>query len=295
MTTTHPDAPSVFKSREGELHYREAYDNVLQHWPIPYEELDLPTRFGWTHVIASGNKDAPALLLLPSFAGSATVWRPNIEALSQHYRTYAVDVIGQAGKSVQSRLLKNRHDFADWILDLLDALGVQRASIVGSSYGGFLAMSQALLTPDRVGHIVLISPAGTFAGGLLWVFLRGMLKRLLSPRKERDIADMLGNGATLHADDIAWGELMNITLKESARPNLISADVFTREQLATVKSPVLLLIGDQELLYNPHKTLQKALARMPALKGEIVPNAHHLAALACPDFVNPRILEFLKA
>jgi hypothetical protein len=39
-------------------------------------------------------RPAVSLFLLPSMAGSATLWRPNVAALSQAYRTYAVDVIG---------------------------------------------------------------------------------------------------------------------------------------------------------------------------------------------------------
>lgn len=295
MATTHSSAP-VFKTREGESRYRDAYDAVLRRWPVAYEELDVPTRLGTTHLIASGPADAPALLLLPSMAASATLWRPNVAALAAHYRTYAVDVVGQVGKSVQTRRIKTRRDFADWIVDVLDGLGVERASIVGSSYGAFLALNQASLTPGRVDRVVLINPAGTFAGGLVWAFLRARVARLLSGdrKKERDITDLLGKGAELHPDDEAWGALMKVTMSESARPNLVSPIVFGEAELRGIRAPALLLIGENETLYDARKTLRRALARMPDLRGDIVPNAHHLAALARPDDVNRRILEFLR-
>ena len=140
----------AFKSDEGRARYMAAYDAVLRDWPVPYEQLDLPTRLGPTHVVASGPPDAPPLVLLPSFAGTATVWRLNVADLSRHYRTYAVDVIGQPGKSVATRRIRSRREFAGWFGDLLDALGVERTSIVGCSFGGFLALSQASLTPDTV-------------------------------------------------------------------------------------------------------------------------------------------------
>lgn len=46
-----------------------AYDAVLRDWPVAYEELDLPTRVGTTHVIACGPPDAPPLVMLPCWQG----------------------------------------------------------------------------------------------------------------------------------------------------------------------------------------------------------------------------------
>ena len=289
-----PAVLPLFKSPEGEARFMDAYDAVLRAWPVPYQELDLPTRLGRTHVIASGARSALPLLLLPSMAGTATLWRPNVAALSAHYRTYAVDTIGQVGKSAPARRIRDRQQCADWLGDLLDALEVRRTSIVGSSYGGFLAMNQALLTPDRVDRVVLISPAGTFVGGLVWVFLRARLKRLLTgDKRPRGITDLLGEGAQLDPSDAAWGALMAVTLSDSARPNLVSPRVFSKSELAANRIFTLLLIGEHELLYEPTATLRLALERMPGLSGAIVHNAHHLAALACPHDVNARILRFL--
>src|SRR5579862_8344115 len=166
--------PPVFKSLEGKARYLEAYDAVLREWPVPCEERDVTTRLGRTHVVASGPQQAPVVILLPSLAASAMLWKPNVAALSEHFRTYAVDTIGQTGKSVPTRRIRNRHEMAEWLTDLFDGLGVGRASIVGSSYGGFLALNQASLTPDRVDRVVLISPAASFVG-FGWKFYYVML------------------------------------------------------------------------------------------------------------------------
>lgn len=164
MTETKSKAPPTFKNDAGRARHIAAYDAVLREWPVPYEELDLPTRLGQTQVIASGSPDAPALMLLPNFAGSATVWRSNVAELSCYYRTYAIDVIGQPGKSVATKRIRSRQEFADWFVDLLAALHLERASIVGCSFGGFLAMNQASLTPECVERVVVISPSGVFVG-----------------------------------------------------------------------------------------------------------------------------------
>jgi pimeloyl-ACP methyl ester carboxylesterase len=65
-------------------------------------------------------------------------------------------------------------------------------------------------------------------------------------------------------------------------------------QLRAIHAQTLLLIGDQERLYEPRPTLRMAMARMPALDGAVVPAADHIAAMAQPDAVNAQILRFLE-
>jgi pimeloyl-ACP methyl ester carboxylesterase len=291
----------MFKTDEGKARYLAAYNTILRYWPVPYEERDLPTRLGSTHVIASGSPDRPPLVLLPSFAASATVWRLNIAALSRHYRTYAVDVIGQPGKSAAIRRIRSRRQYARWFVDLLDALGVQRASIVGCSFGGFLALNQASLTPERVARVVLISPAGTFVG-LSWrlfyvMRVRGpilrLARRLTRSQHTPRFADLQGKDGAPPRDPL-WSALMAVTMAEAPKVSVIRATVFSNVQLRAIRAPTLLLIGDKERLYEPHATLKLAQERMPGLEGAIVPDADHIAAMAQPDDVNHRILQFLQ-
>ena len=58
---------SVFKTPEGEVAFLAAYDAAMKLWPVRYEELEVPSRFGTTHIIASGPKDAPPLVLLHGY------------------------------------------------------------------------------------------------------------------------------------------------------------------------------------------------------------------------------------
>ena len=109
---------SIFKNPEDEAIYMAAYDAVLALWPVPYEFFDVPTRFGKTHVIASGLKGASPLVLLHAMGASATMWFPNIADLSREYRVYALDIIGDAGKSVVSFPPKNKSDYALWLTDV---------------------------------------------------------------------------------------------------------------------------------------------------------------------------------
>ncbi|CAG0932102.1 putative carboxylesterase nap [Thermoflexales bacterium] len=93
------EASSLFKTSEGEAHYLAADDQVMAHWPVPFETVEVLTRWGSTHAIVSGSKDAPPLVLLPGNFASATMWHPNIADLSHLRRVYVCDIIGNLGKS----------------------------------------------------------------------------------------------------------------------------------------------------------------------------------------------------
>src|SRR5688572_21678913 len=98
---------AFFKTEAAEARYIAAYDAVLAKWPVAYQEITVPTRLGATHVIASGPADAPPVVLLHAAMATATVWRPNVLALSEHFRVYAVDVVGQGGRTVASRKIES--------------------------------------------------------------------------------------------------------------------------------------------------------------------------------------------
>ena len=102
----------VFKSAEGESRALAAYDAAMRLWPIPYEQRDVPTRYGSTHVIVSGPADAPPLVMLSGASMTSSIWSPIIADLSCHYRTYAVDVIGDIGRTVPTNPPKTYQEFA---------------------------------------------------------------------------------------------------------------------------------------------------------------------------------------
>lgn len=90
---------STFKSSEGEAAFLSAYYAAMQLWPVPYQELEISSWFGVTHVVA-GPKNAPSLVLLHGYWATLTMWTLNISALSRNYRVYAIDVMGQPSDRV---------------------------------------------------------------------------------------------------------------------------------------------------------------------------------------------------
>lgn len=103
--------------------------------------------------------DGDALLLLHGMAGSSHTWRNVIPALSKRYRVIAPDLLGH-GESDKPRSDYSLGAFAVWLRDLLDELGVSRATVVGQSLGGGVAMQFVYQHPEYCQRLILISSGG---------------------------------------------------------------------------------------------------------------------------------------
>ncbi|MFZ1163096.1 alpha/beta fold hydrolase [Mycobacterium sp.] len=101
----------------------------------------------------------PALLLIHGMAGSSDTWRAIIPQLSKTYRVIAPDLLGH-GKSAKPRGDYSLGAFAVWLRDLLDELGVHRATVIGQSLGGGIAMQFAYQHRDYCERLVLIGSGG---------------------------------------------------------------------------------------------------------------------------------------
>lgn len=95
------------------------------------------------------------LLLLHGMAGSSQTWRSVIKPLSRQFRVIAPDLPGH-GESTKPRSDYSLGAFAALLRDLLDELGVSRATIVGHSLGGGVAMQLLYQHPDYAQRLILI-------------------------------------------------------------------------------------------------------------------------------------------
>ena len=77
--------------------------------------------------------------------------------------------------------------------------------------------------------------------------------------------------------------------------NRVFPRVFTDEEFARIKAPVLLVLGDHEVIYNDlEKTVAAAQRLVEGVEVEVIPGAHHITVLAQPELTNQRILGFLS-
>jgi len=120
-----------------------------------------------TRVIESG--DGPPLLLLHGIGGHAEAYARNVIRLGQSARAMAIDFVWH-GRSSKPPYVEGEDipTYAEQIVDLLDAEGIERADVEGESLGGWVGLYLALHQPDRIGRLILNTTAGIrFAPGVV--------------------------------------------------------------------------------------------------------------------------------
>jgi pimeloyl-ACP methyl ester carboxylesterase len=293
---------SRFKSKNGEAEYMAAYDRLLQLWPVPYEPMDITNRFGRTHLVACGPKGGPALVLLHGYLATLNMWLPNIADLSKDYRVYALDVMGQPGKSIpdQSAPIRSRADFVAWLTATLDALQVDRAHLMGMSYGGWLTLNYAIAAPERLTKIALLSPAGSFLRNTRRFTVRAMAA-VFFPK--RFVVESFVHWLTykqnlgdpeIHRLDKLMVDLMHLGMKHfrmQAETLGVEPLPFSDDELHALQVPALLLIGQQEVIYDPALALGRAQQLIPNLQAELVPRASHDMSYGQHEVVDALVLK----
>ena len=111
-----------------------------------------------THVVRKGDL-GPAVVLVHGFGASTYTWNKTIDALSQDYRVFAVDMKGFGLTAKPKDGEYHPRAFADHLLAFLDAMKIDRAVLVGHSLGGAVVTRLALRNPARVLGLVLVAPA----------------------------------------------------------------------------------------------------------------------------------------
>ena len=289
-----------YKSKEDEIAYLAAYDVAMRSWPVPWEEIEVSNRFGTTFVVASGPEEAPPLVLLHGFFTTLLLWIPNIADLSKSYRVYAIDIMGNRNRSVPMEPIASSNDIIEWLSETLNKLKLQTVYLAGMSNGGWIGIKFALAEPVRVRKLILISPAASLLPLVKQFMPRGMLTAL-PPRKFWFYSFMgwlglkRGPGYEFSQSllDMMW--LGGETIKMSAETMRIMPTVFSDEELGRLNMSVLLLIGENEVIYNATKALARAKQLIIDLTGELVPNCGHDISFSQHKIVNERVLTFLNA
>lgn len=273
--------------------YYDAYDETLKLWKVAYKELYIGTSRGITHVTVSGPTDGEPVVLLHGMNASSTMWYPNIEALSKNYQVFAIDYILEPGKSNLLKEIETPAKVMDWYNEVLYALDLKRFHLIGASEGGYLAAKLALKDPNRVKKMILLSPAQT----LNWIKPNVELVKLGAAKlrsKEQDLtqtlSSMSSNVSNISKEFLKQHELGHQQESENKFVPLMMP--FSKKRLNTLKMPVLVLVGDQDLM-NDEKTVEVA-NQLPKGKGEIIANAGHFLSVDQAEVVNEKMVEFLK-
>ncbi len=269
-----------------------AYDAVLKRWPVETQSVDVPTPYGSTRVQICGRKDGIPLVLLPGGGATSAVWFANVGSLAPAHRIYAVDLIGDFGRSVhEGAPLRGAADLTAWLDTLFDELSLDGAHLCGHSYGAWIALTYALHAPHRLGRLALLDPSSCFAG-MSPRYLLHALPMLLKPTAERVRAfHRWETGGT--PEDPVWQRFLESTA--SARRSKVVA--MRRPKAADLRActvPTLLLLAERSRVHDAQRVAAAARRLLPRADVVTLPDAsHHSLPTERPAELNRLLAEFL--
>lgn len=283
--------------------------DVVAPLPLRYAEVD-----GVKFAYADTGGDGPVIVFVHGLSSYMGFWERQLPVFqAQGFRVLALDLPGFGAS--------DRPDAPytpPWYADLIDAwlgqLDIQRATLVGHSMGGQISLFLALDHPERVGRLVLTSPAGLerFSPG------EGRWLKQYWNEKRATEADEDAIRANFHMNFNVWDEGVERLMAERVRAagsesfrgtsvavarcvaGMIDHPVYSR--LGQVAVPTLILIGDDDRLIpnpifhggTPRSVGEIGVEQIPGASLEVLRGAGHMAQHDRPEAWNGLVLDWLR-
>jgi pimeloyl-ACP methyl ester carboxylesterase len=248
----------------------------------------------------------PTIVFIHGVLNDHSVWILQSRYLANHgYNVLAIDLPGH-GKSA-GHCPRSVEDAATFVVDLLDAVGVQKAALVGHSWGSLIALHAASLIPARVTHLAMLGTA--FPMKVSPALLDAALNK---PMQAIDMVNTFshstlspppssfGPGTWVHGGSRA---LMRRILQSNPRENVFhlgftACDHYSKAfeavtQVTTAQAAMLFIVGKHDQMTTPNAA-QALISAVPQAKVVIVDAGHSLMTEA-PEATLSALRDFLKA
>jgi pimeloyl-ACP methyl ester carboxylesterase len=211
------------------------------------------------------NGQGSPIIMLHGNTGKARYFKHQIDVFAQKYHVYAIDTRGH-GKTPRGEKPFTIRQFADDLLVFMNNHGIEKATLMGFSDGGNIAMRFAIAYPERVDRLILnganLNARGVKNSTQIPIELKYYWYKLLGIKKY-DV-EMLG----LMVND----------------PNI------TLEELRSIQAKTLVIVGANDIIKEKHSKL--IVSTLSNSEFSVV-NGDHFVALRNPEAFNERVLEFL--
>ena len=244
--------------------------------------------------------EGPALVLLHGFLCDSRCWRTQLQALSDGFAVVAWDAPG-AGASSDPPEVFTIGDWAETLAAFLDSLSIERAHLLGLSWGGLLAQEFARRSPARVQTLIL---ADTYAGWRGSLPAEACAQRLARCRQESSLPaaefarrwvprEFFSEGASE-----ALAEEMAAIVKDFHPHGFrlmarTLAETDTRPLLASIEAPTLLVWGEHDQR-SPLSIAERLCDAIPQARLQVIRNAGHVSNMEQPEQFNACVRGFCR-
>jgi pimeloyl-ACP methyl ester carboxylesterase len=239
----------------------------------------------------------PPLFLIHGVGSSGQMWHDlgYVDVLARHFTAIAVDLPG-FGRNTTPLTAETfgLRGSADAVRDLMDELGIERAALLGYSWGGMTSLRFAAAYPERLTALV-VGAANTARHGAnheAWVRTRPPLYQRLGPGLRRRALAVIAR-LTRSSNNEGWEDrlaMSGVSMNEAWRRYATDMEEFGRTQDA-ITAPTLFYQGERDQLFNVELTRQLA-DRLPDASLAAIPGIGH-ELNGRPDLVLPVVEPFL--
>ncbi|HEX2946555.1 MAG TPA: alpha/beta hydrolase [Clostridia bacterium] len=261
---------SVFKSEEGKTAILSFYDKLLEGWSVQLKKHIVKSRHGDIFVLEAGDIEKPALILLHGSGSNSAVWAGEIKEYIEHFRVLAVDMPGEPGHSCQYRPDLNSAAPAEYLEDVFNAFEISQAAIIGMSLGGWTALKFATAFPEKVSRLILVSTSGIGPQKISFIFKAIFTLMLGRPVTESSLSN-LSQGQKI--DPVAV-EYLSLIFKNFS-PYTGKLPIFSDEELKKLNMPVMLTVGENDIMLDQRKTAHRLAALLPEARINLLPGTGH--------------------
>lgn len=242
------------------------YDTLEYTYTVPQSNFVTLGEDIKIHFVDTGPRDAPAVILVHGFASSLHTWSKWQARLDDNYRVISLDLPGHGLSRVPQETEAGIGYFVEIVDALADRLSVDRFTLAGSSMGGNVAWQYALQHPEKLDGLVLVDASGWGMSGddrseapFIFRLLRIPVARMLI--KDLDLSSLIEDGLR---DSFADPSFVTDEMAEryaalsrapghrdvllSLAAGSASRDKASRERLAAINVPTLILWGDRDKL-----------------------------------------------
>jgi len=252
------------------------------------------------HVAIDGPEGAPCVTFVTGIANDHTLWNAQVPALSGHYRLLRIDSRGHGFSGVSTAPYTLAQLGGD-ILNVWNALGVQRSVIAGLGLGGIVVSELALSHPDRVAGLVPVSCRAQMTDQYrnIWPAL---VETASKAGTVEAVADMTisrwFSEAFRAANPAIIKEVRDAILRTRLDGYLgCIAAILTlghAERLGQLRMPVMYVSGENDAVGAPPAIVQTMCDATPGAEHVVLPGATHISTVCNPDAFNRALLGFLS-
>jgi 2-hydroxy-6-oxonona-2,4-dienedioate hydrolase len=271
---------------------------------VPFEQRWVDAGGISTRYARAGSTDAPALILLHGTAGSWEGFAANLGPLSRHFQCFAIDMVG-SGFSDKPDHDYEIGDYVRHVHDFMDAVGLERASLMGCSLGSWVAARFALSHPERTDKLVLLSAAGLFANASnmdrirarrtaavedpSWQNIKPIFDHLIHEERNR-IDDIIAVRQRVYQQPDMVRTMQHVLCLQD--PDIRQRNLLSEDEWRSIAAPTL-VVGSLADKDEYLETARRVSRLIPNARYEEMEKVGHWPHFEDPERFNPLCLSFL--